>query len=138
MIPHQITKIFYLIAEGYDYNSKLSKYLKKSKATINIQLNYLKKEQLIKGIKKPGNRTEYQINFEKLAEMTANVIKEIDQRYRKQKQNKEELNVLKIEKDLSLILNFLQTFLYHYLAFTFTLPPNHDFILQQLKVSYNS
>ncbi len=82
-LSKQITKIFYLIADGYNYNAKLSKFLKKSKATLNTQLNELKKQQLIKGTKKPGNVTEFDLNYDRLAELVIGLLKGADEDYQK-------------------------------------------------------
>ncbi len=119
MISNQSTKIFYLIAEGHNYNAKLAKFLKRSKATLNSQLNELKKAQLIEGIKKPGNVTEYRINFDKLAELITAIIKETDQKYTKQKTKKEEPDLTKIEKSFKTALNsdFFQKRLKEHFAF---------------------
>jgi len=97
MISKQSTKIFYLIAEGYNYNAKLAKLLKRSKATLNSQLNELKKAQLIKGSKKPGNITEYSLNYEKLAELIIELLKETDQNYQKKQKKLPPLNAEEAE-----------------------------------------
>ncbi len=113
MMSKQITKIFYLIAEGYNYNAKLSKLLKRSKATLNSQLNELKKLQLIKWVKKPGNITEYDLNFDKLAELIIELIDEADQRYQKKFKKLPSLNIKEAEKAIKAALkeNFIQLLL---------------------------
>ena len=96
-ISKQSTKILYLIADGYNYNAKLSKFLKKSKATLNSQLNELKKSQLIKGIKKPGNITEYDLNYDKFSEIIIDLLNETDIEYQKKQSKISKLDIKEAE-----------------------------------------